>query len=104
MGGFVNSFGSRSDMYGILSSVAGGLSILCCACAGLGGGGVYFVTLPLSIAAFVFGYLHLQRIKQGRATNRSLAIVGIVLGAIGVVIAICFGIGSVGRDFNHDIN
>ncbi len=100
----MNSFSSRADIYGILSLVTGALSIVCCACAGFGGGGIYFVTLPLSIAAFIFGYLHLQRVKQGRARNRGLAIAGIVLGVIGVVIAICFGVGSIGRDYNNDIN
>ena len=53
--GLVNSLGGQANLMGILSSVAGVLSILCCVCAGFGGGGAYFVTLPLSIAAFVLG-------------------------------------------------
>jgi hypothetical protein len=96
--------GDRANILGVLSAVAGFLSVVCCVCASFGGGGVFFSTLVLSIPAIVLGILHLRRIRAGQATNKSLAIIGIVLGAIGLLIAICAGSTSIGTNVNNDVH
>jgi hypothetical protein len=98
------SFGGGANMFGILSVALGSLSVLCCACSSFGGGGFYFSTLILSLPAVVFGILHLRKVQAGQATNKTLAIVGIVLGALGLLIALCGAFTHVGSDFNSDIH
>jgi 4-hydroxybenzoate polyprenyltransferase len=95
--------GGQANIMGILSSILGLLSVVCCSCASFGGGGAYFFTLPLSIAALALGVLHLRRIKNGRATNRNLAMFGIALGVVGLVLSVCFGSSHAGTDLHNDI-
>jgi hypothetical protein len=67
------------NIFGILALVLGIVAVvLSCLYAGFWAG----------IPAIVLGVLGLNRAKQGRATNRGLALTGIILGAIGVVISI----------------
>lgn len=64
---------------GIASLVLGIVSIvLCCAYAGIWAG----------IPAVVLGYLSMNKAKQGLATNRGLALAGLITGAIGVALAV----------------
>lgn len=95
--------GGQQNILGILSALAGILAVCCCPCASLIGGGAYFGTLPLSLAALVLGYLHMQRVRNGRATNRNLAVAGIVLGAIGLVFALCGGCTEAGKSWRNDV-
>jgi hypothetical protein len=90
-------------MLGILSAAAGLLSVICCVCASFGGGGIFLSTLILSIPAIVLGIMHIQRVRAGRATNQNLAVIGIVLGALGLLIAICGVSTRFGTDIHNDI-
>ena len=91
-------------MMGILSVTLGVLSVICCICTSFGGGGFYFMTLLLAVPAVLLGVMHLQQVRRGLATNRNLAIIGIVLGAIGLFIAICGGFSTLGGDIHNDID
>ncbi|MGI5245549.1 DUF4190 domain-containing protein [Dactylosporangium sp. CA-139066] len=42
-----------------------------------------YIGLPLGIAGVVLGYLGLNKVKQGLANNRGMALAGIICGAIG---------------------
>jgi hypothetical protein len=97
-------FGGRANLFGILSALAGLLSVVCCACTSIGGGGWYLFTLVLAIPAVVLGILHLRNVNAGQATHRYLGILGIVLGALGLLIAICGVSTHVGSDLNNDIH
>jgi hypothetical protein len=70
--------------------------------------GIFFIILPLSVVAVIFGYIALSEIRKspGRLTGRGLAIVGIVLGYVGVVFIVAmFGVGIYGvRKASKEIN
>jgi hypothetical protein len=100
---FINQLGGQANMMGILSALLGLLSVVCCVCTSFGGGGAYFFTLILAIPAVGLGILHLTKVRAGQATNQNLAFLGIALGILGLLIAICGGTTSVGTDINHDI-
>ncbi len=69
----------QQNIFGILALVFGIVSIvLCCVYAGIWAG----------IPAAVLGYLGIQRAKRGEASNRPLALTGLILGAIGIAIAL----------------
>jgi hypothetical protein len=96
--------GAGQNVLGISSVVAGLLSICCGPClGGFGSGGIYLFELPLAIAALVLGILHLQRVKNRTATNRTLGVLGIVFGAVGLVLAICLGVSTIGDSFHNDV-
>lgn len=104
-GGVFDQLGGRQNLLGILSIVASMLGLCCGPClGGFSSGGTYLFELPLTIAAIVLGVLHLRRVKDGAATNTSLAIVGIVIGVIGLVLAICLGATNVGSSFHDDVH
>jgi hypothetical protein len=48
------------------------------------------VAWPLVILGLVFGGIGLHRARQGRATNKNVAIAGIVCAAIGLIICIIY--------------
>jgi hypothetical protein len=48
---------------------------------------LFLLGLPLGILAIVLGILGLRRASRGEATNRGMAIGGIVTGALGVLLA-----------------
>jgi hypothetical protein len=54
--------------------------------------GIFFIILPLSIVAVIFGYIALSEIRKspGRLKGRALAISGIVLGYLGIVFMVAF--------------
>jgi hypothetical protein len=75
--------------------VFGVLAVGCCCCPGvpfLGG-----------IPAIVLGFLHLQRIKKGQATMGWLGWAGIILGAIGIILAIVNLATGISGDFYDDM-
>ncbi|MER8193653.1 DUF4190 domain-containing protein [Streptomyces microflavus] len=47
---------------------------------------MYGVNIVLGILALIFGIIGLGRAKRGEATNRGMAIAGIITGSIGIVI------------------
>jgi hypothetical protein len=47
---------------------------------------LYGVNIILGILALIFGIIGLGRAKRGEATNRGMAIAGIILGSVGVVL------------------
>lgn len=100
----LNQFGRRENLLGFLSAVIGVLTVCCSPClAFTGSGGTFLFDFAPGVAAIVLGILHLRRVSEGRATNRSLAVFGIVLGVIGVVVAICLSATSVGTSWHNDI-
>jgi hypothetical protein len=72
---------NRSNALGVLSLIIGIASIPLCLPAGILG-------LPSGLTAIVLGVLSIQRFRQGRASNRGLAIAGIVCGGIGTVASV----------------
>ncbi len=99
----IASLGGQENIWGITSAAVGILSVICCVCTAFGGGGIYLPTLPFSIFAIVAGILHLRRVKAGQATNQKLALIGIILGGLGLLIAICGISTNAGSDFTNDI-
>jgi hypothetical protein len=69
-----NTFGLVALIVGIVSIVP----LACCSVLGIIAGA----------AAAVLGWLGLQKANQGLATNRSQALAGLILGAIGFVIGV----------------
>ncbi|MFJ1591529.1 DUF4190 domain-containing protein [Kitasatospora albolonga] len=47
---------------------------------------LYGVNIILGILALIFGLIGLGRAKRGEATNRGMAVAGIILGAVGMVV------------------
>ena len=61
--------------------------------------GIFFIILPLSVVAVIFGYIALSEILKGpgRLKGRALAITGIVFGYVGIAcIVALFGVGIYG--------
>jgi hypothetical protein len=79
-----NAFGIASLVLGIISIV------LCCCYAGFWAG----------IPAAILGFLGMKKADQGQATNKPLALAGLITGAVGLVIAIVFAILAATGDFN----
>ena len=76
-----NIFGLLSMIFGIVSLVLA----LCCA----------FLSLPFNVAAVVLGILGLKRVSEGKASNRGMAMAGVICGGIAIVLMIAniaFGI------------
>ncbi|MFE0702811.1 DUF4190 domain-containing protein [Streptomyces sp. NPDC058872] len=51
---------------------------------------LYGLGMILGILALIFGVIGLKKVGRGEATNRGMAIAGIVLGAIGTVVSAAF--------------
>ncbi|MFI1221868.1 MULTISPECIES: DUF4190 domain-containing protein [unclassified Streptomyces] len=47
---------------------------------------LYGINIILGILALIFGIIGLGRAKRGEATNRGMAIAGIILGSVGIVV------------------
>jgi Domain of unknown function (DUF4190) len=82
-GGYPGDYGAapqkQQNIFGILSLVLGIVSIVvCCFYAGVWAG----------IPAIVLGVIGMNKAKRGQASNRGLALTGVILGAIGVVILV----------------
>lgn len=87
-----------------------GIAALCCGIAGILTGIVPFMFLTsaaLAGCALVFGAVGIQRVGRHEATNRGVAIAGLITGAIAAIlaawgIAIVFGgLNSLGNDLNR---
>lgn len=79
-----NRMGGNNNLSGWLAVLTGILGTGCCCCWFLHG--APFVG---GIPAIVLGFLHLQRIRHQRATMAWLGWVGIILGVIAVLGALC---------------
>lgn len=73
-----------SNGTGIASLVLGIISIPFCFCFGIGG--------LIGIAATVFGFQGKQKAEQGLATNRGMAMAGLILGIIGIGLGVIYWI------------
>ena len=62
---------------------------------GLGIAAIICCGLFTGIPALITGYLSLQAVKEGKASNKTMAIIGIVLGALGTVVSIVWTIYAV---------
>ena len=71
---------SRSSGMAITALVLGVLALLTCWTVV---GGIF-----LGLVAIILGLIALSRIKQGRAGGRAMAIIGIITGALGLIIAV----------------
>lgn len=100
----MTQLGGQANSMGIISVIAGPLSVVCCLCTAFGGGAAYLFTLILAIPAIVLGILHLRRVSAGQASNKNLAIIGIAFGVLGLIIAICGATTSAGGGFHRNIN
>jgi Domain of unknown function (DUF4190) len=82
-GGGPGDAGGRApnNNLGLVALVLGIAAIPFGLCCGLFG-------TPFGIAAIVVGYLGKTRADQGQATNRGQAMTGVILGAVGIVLAI----------------
>jgi hypothetical protein len=85
-----------NNRLGVLSVVAGLLTLVC-EC-------LPFVSVAFGVAAVVLGLMHHQRFRAGTASAPNLALVGIVLGVVGLVLSICFGVSSIGDRLRHDVH
>ena len=103
-GGIVNQLGGQRNMLGIVSTVFGVIALCCGPCLGFGGhGGTFLFDILPAVVAIGTGVMHLQRIKQGQATNKNLATIGIALGVVGLVLAICLAATNSGVRWHNDI-
>jgi hypothetical protein len=73
--------GAPNNTLGLLALVFGIAAVPLGLCCGLYGA-------PFGIAAIVLGYLGKNKADQGQATNRSQAMTGLILGVVGIVVAI----------------
>ncbi|HEX2771980.1 MAG TPA: DUF4190 domain-containing protein [Micromonosporaceae bacterium] len=73
--------GAPNNTLGLLALVFGIVAVPLGLCCGLFGA-------PFGIAALVLGFLGRNKADQGQATNRSQAMTGLILGAVGIVLAI----------------
>jgi len=104
-GGIVNQLGGQRNMLGILSTVFGVITLCCGPCLGFGGhGGTFLFDILPALVAVATGVMHLQRVKLGRATNKYLATIGIALGVVGLVLAICLAATTSGVRWHNDIS
>lgn len=51
---------------------------------------LYGINIILGILALIFGIIGLGRAKRGEATNRGMALAGVILGSVGIVVGAAF--------------
>jgi hypothetical protein len=71
-----------------LATAAAATGITAYAASELWGHGVVAVVVPLGAVAVVLGIEALLRVKRTRAANGGLALLGVVAGAVGILIAV----------------
>jgi hypothetical protein len=86
-----NGFGVAAMVLGICSAVL----MWCCS---------VFATMPLGTLAIVFGGIGLGKANRGEATNKSMALTGLICGSISLALSLClqvlrFALGW--NDWNH---
>jgi hypothetical protein len=79
-----NRMGGNNNLLGWLGALFGILGAGCCCCWFLDG-----APFAGGIPAIILGFLHLQRIKQQRASMAWLGWLGIVLGVVAMLGALC---------------
>lgn len=50
----------------------------------------FYIGVPVGIAAVVLGFMGKQKADQGLATNRGMALAGLICGAVAIVLGILF--------------
>ena len=71
-----------NNTFGLVSMILGIAAIpLVCCC---------YIGVPLGIAAGVLGFMGKQKADQGLATNRGMAMAGLICGAVAIVLGILF--------------
>ena len=50
----------------------------------------FYIGVPVGIAAVVLGFMGKQKADQGLATNRGMAMAGLICGAVAIVLGILF--------------
>jgi hypothetical protein len=77
---------NRSNTLGLLAMIFGIVSIpmLCC-----------YIGLPLGAAAVVLGILGMRKAAAGEASNRGMALAGLICGAIGLVLSLLTIVGNI---------
>jgi hypothetical protein len=85
-----NTLGLLAMIFGIVGTVLS----MCCWPAGF----------LFDIAAGVLGLLGLQRANEGTASNRGMALTGVILGGIGFLLAILFAVLQFSGVFNNMVN
>jgi len=80
----MNRMGGPNNILGWLAVIFGIVGTGCCCCWFLDG-----APFLGGIPAVILGFLHLQRVRQHRASMRWLGWVGIVLGVIALLGALC---------------
>ncbi|MFJ8649266.1 DUF4190 domain-containing protein [Streptomyces sp. NPDC093546] len=66
---------------------------------------LWFVGIPLAIAAIVLGVIAVRRARRGRAAGKGMAITGLVLGAltvVGTALLIAVGVSVLDSDSGRD--
>ena len=78
---------TKTNTLAIVSLILGIISVPALGCFGCGG-------LVFGVAAFITGLVARRRIaeSQGAETGKGLALVGIILGAIGALVGLFFGL------------
>ena len=71
-----------------LSTASAATGITAYAMSELWGHGVVAIAVPLGAVAIVLGIQALLRVKRYRAANGGLAFLGVVAGAVGILIAV----------------
>jgi hypothetical protein len=75
----------QSNTQGVLALIFGILGLVLSLCC-------WPVGLLFDIAAGALGFVGLNRAKQGLASNRGMALAGVILGVVGLLIAIVLAI------------
>lgn len=73
--------GTQQNTMGLLAMIFGIVGIPLGVCCWFGG-------LPLAVAGIVLGVLGMRKAAEGLATNRGMALAGVICGAVGVVLSI----------------
>jgi len=71
----------QSNTLGLLSMIFGIVSIPLAFCC-------LYIGIPLGIAAVITGFLGLNKVKEGLANNKGMAMAGLICGAAGVVLGV----------------
>jgi Domain of unknown function (DUF4190) len=68
------------NVFGLISLIAGIISIVLCWC--------FWAGAWAGIPAIVLGAIGLRKSSEGKATNRTMALVGLILGVVGVLLLV----------------
>jgi hypothetical protein len=73
-----------NNTLGLVSMILGILAIVLACC--------YYIGVGVGIAAVVLGFMGKQKADQGLATNRGMAMTGLICGAVAIALGILAGI------------